>query len=139
MQDLRETFRPIAERYRKKKRVVSLLSSALLAAALISKLLEWQSVYLAIWGALGLLLVVLLGVGLVGEKPACPNCNGSLFSYLGAYCPECGSRSVNKGGWPGSPRCEACGKDLGHGAKGRRRYKVRSCTDCGCLLDDTGL
>ncbi len=40
----------------------------------------------------------------------CPACRNDLRNALGEYCPECGTKSMKKPGWPKSPHCSACEK-----------------------------
>jgi len=71
--------------------------------------------------------------------PKCPGCLIDLGARLGAFCPECGSPSLQPGSWFRAPKCDACGKTMSKGSKGRRRYTIHACTHCGLMLDEKGL
>lgn len=68
----------------------------------------------------------------------CPACEGTVTSGMGAFCPECGARSVVPGHRPNHHHCTSCNRWL-LVYKGTRQYKVRACTHCGVMLDDKGL
>lgn len=72
------------------------------------------------------------------QSPSCPACDGKITFGIGAFCPECGSKSVHPGHRPNWHHCNACSRHL-HVYKGSRQYKVRACTHCGVMLDDKGL
>jgi hypothetical protein len=87
------------------------------------------------WGLFAYWLVVLLFKSL-SKAPMCPACHNALNEDLGAYCPECGAKAVQDGGWLSDKCCSYCGKTLWHGKA--RHYTIRACTQCGVPLDEKG-
>ncbi|HEY3901138.1 MAG TPA: hypothetical protein VGM54_21175 [Chthoniobacter sp.] len=129
----REKFRPIAERYRQRSRIAGFgMAAFFLCIGLGFVVPKHLLTYLWIPAICSWLFMFF-----VARMPVCPACQNRLDASFGAFCPECGSHSLQPGGWTWSPRCESCGKSMRRG-KGRR-YKIRACTHCGLMLDDQGL
>ena len=133
----RATFKPIAQHYRRWERIIEyvffpiLVSFVLLAVVFPTFLAYGVSCFMVCWFSLILL------VAYVRPIPNCPACHNALDKGLGAFCPECGARAVQREYWMKRPWCASCDKGLTWG-KGRH-YTIRACTHCGVFLDDTGI
>lgn len=79
----------------------------------------------------------LLAISFAPRLPTCPACKRRSTRPFGAFCPECGSRSLQPETALLCSQCRSCGCDLRRGKS--RRYKVHYCTHCGLHLDDNGL
>lgn len=130
----REEYRPLVARYRRQGRI---LGFALVSACLcmfLGMTLPWPfTMYFWATGICSIAFCLFAR----GGVPNCPGCRKSPDLGLGEFCPNCGSRALERShGWfSGGPKCRACG--LGKG--GSRRYRIRACTHCGLGLDDRGL
>jgi len=130
---LREQFRPLAQRYRRRSWMTLVgMVGAIVCTALGMVLLPNLGLYFWLGGVCSCLLIMLTGP----VTPPCPACHHQLDSRFGAFCPECGSQSLRPGGWLGYPRCDSCGKTM-HCGRGRQ-YKIRACSFCGLWLDQKG-
>jgi predicted RNA-binding Zn-ribbon protein involved in translation (DUF1610 family) len=133
----RELFAPIAQKYRTNIRyiqVIFIISVVILVTGffLLRHFMGW-----AMGGFFVCWLAILI---LVCTQPRleCPACHGDLNSReLGSYCPECGAAGLKPGGWFQAPYCESCDKSLRRSRA--QRYRIRACTHCGLMLDETGL
>jgi hypothetical protein len=69
--------------------------------------------------------------------PDCPRCGKNLGDLFGSYCPEC-LGSLSPGG-TSERNCTTCGKAL-RNSKGKRgrNFRIRGCSHCGLLLDESG-
>jgi hypothetical protein len=130
----RETFRPIAERYRQRSRIAGFGMAAFFLCIGLGFMLP-KHLFMYLW--LGCICSWLYMFFAAPRMPDCPACHNRLDAGFGAFCPECGSHSLQPGSWLRSPRCESCGKTMRRG-KGRH-YTIRACTHCGLMLDDRGL
>lgn len=135
----REAFQPLAKRYRRFNLIVGMgfVSGAICLVLAMNFKDTWF-----IWPLVGIficsLLLVLCSV-FVGcfRMPSCPACHNAIWETFGAYCPECGAKTLDHRTWPFSPRCLTCGQSMRRGR--RRLYKIRACTHCGVMLDEIGL
>lgn len=131
----REQFRPLAQVYRQRSRkalygMVPFFVCLILAITVQKQL----AFYFFVAGMCSLFFMVFASP----RTPDCPACHIKLDREFGAFCPECGSRSLQPANWfRWSPRCESCRKTMARG-KGRY-YKIRACTHCGIMLDEKGL
>ena len=133
----RELFAPIAQKYRTGIRYVwvfFIISGVIMATGFLLPR------YFMGWAMGGFFVCWLAIVILACTQPRleCPGCHGDLNSReLGSYCPECGAAGLRPGDWFQAPYCESCGKSLRRSRA--QRYRVRACTHCGLMLDETGL
>lgn len=132
---LRHAFSCIASDYRRHGRigfagVGGFMCCILLAIILPKTLFPWFFIPVLIFW------LVAFGSAVSALRLVCPGCSNEIEHSFGRYCPECGSRQLEAGGWFRSPHCTACGKFMRHG-KGRH-YKIRACTHCGLMLDEKG-
>jgi len=98
------------------------------------------------WRPMGWLpfLAWLVTAGLIVLAPPlmCGCCNKTLDKALARYCPECGADAIER---PGPHKlavcdhCASCHRTLTRGRRRSRRWKIRFCTYCGALLDETGV
>lgn len=134
--DFREQFKPLAAHYRRRLRwmVWSIVAAVAACVALAHLLPDTLTVFCFLGGVASFLLI---GVVFWPTLPPCPACRRQLDNTVGMFCPECGSPSVQPGGWFKPPGCSSCGKGM-NSARGRK-YKIRACTHCGVMLDEKGL
>jgi hypothetical protein len=132
----RDQFKPLAARYRRRLRRTgwSMAGAVALFVALGFLLPNECTIYCFLGGVSSFLLIGVIGWPVL---PPCPACHNPLDTGLGMFCPECGSPSLQPGGWFKPPKCGACGKWMNTN-KGRH-YKIRNCTHCGLRLDEKGL
>ena len=140
--DKTREFAPLAERHRRFSRMASMLSVPFLVwLALWFAHLVWEVLPIDAEPWFYIIGVVIFCpnafVWLSRPGLACPACKGNL-EQVGAYCPECGSASLETRTAFSSPACGACGKTLSNHESGRS-YRIRNCTHCGCLLDAEGI
>jgi hypothetical protein len=147
-EQMQRAFAPIAGSYRRQKPVaVGCISGMALCLLLMQLVPRFLSPWLLVPAAV--CFVSALVAGLSAPDLICPSCQNELEHDLGAYCPECGSRNLQAGGWERSPdytwfrepSCNACRRMLLRSKRltQRRLYKVRACTHCGLMLDVRGL
>jgi len=141
------TFRPAAERYRRRRRMGLYL---LMGFMLGGFLLMYVNVPDAVnaWGLI-LLLAALVGAVVTfafGLRLRCPACRHRLEPARGPYCPQCGSdqfqHGIHRGGTRNAsdPYCPSCdGRIVEEDADSRRSYAIRGCTHCGVMLDEIGV
>lgn len=129
----RERFRLMAEHYHRRSRRAMFGIGAFFLCLILGMTLP-KHLFLYFWA--GGICSWLFVVFAAPSTPDCPACHSQLDASLGAFCPECGSRSLQPGGWFRSPRCDCCRKSLRRG-KGRH-FKIRACTHCGVMLDEKG-
>lgn len=129
-----EKFRPVADAYRRRMRKALLVLGASLICGIFSFAIPTSHPG---WGVGGIMACMLVLLFFTTARCECPGCHNDLARGLGAYCPECGARSLQQNKWLGTGYCLSCGKELLQG-KGHR-YKVRACTHCGLFLDARGL
>lgn len=139
MKDMREAFRPIAEDIRRKTRFAGVVLATVFVLCAVSAIMEWPVVFFIAWTAIAYLFLFAVIHAAAVQPIACPGCSEPILTKLGPHCPECGEHAVRKGDWFQYPKCAACGKELAKGHKSGRRYKIKSCTHCGCRLDDMGI
>jgi hypothetical protein len=140
-------FKAHARRYRRRKRIaLSLLIGFMLVGVLMMNInLPSEA---AIWG-IGLMaaswLFALL-IFLAGLRLRCPACKKRLEPARGLYCPMCGSDQFEYGRhkigplfgrYPYCPSCEL--KISDPSGDDARTYRIRGCTHCGVMLDESGL
>jgi hypothetical protein len=135
---LKESFRPIAERHRRSRRIAGYLVAGGIALLLLGYVLPTAR-FGSTWGLVGFLicLVTAFSVTLLTPALTCPACANELRAGLDQFCPECGVRGLAPASWFRVPHCSACGRDLGR--RKTHRYEIRACTHCGLWLDDEGL
>ena len=133
---LRDAFRSVASDYRRHTRV-SYVAAGGFAGCLIAALILPKVLFP--WFLIPAFTFWLVALGSMASAPCliCPGCSNEIDCSFGRYCPECGSPELQTVGWLRSPRCTACGKSMRRG-KGRH-YRIRACTHCGLMLDDSGL
>lgn len=131
-------FRPIAERYRQRKRKsIYLLVGFMLGGFLLMKLSPPGVVL--IWGLSILMSALLLSVVIFafGLRLKCPACKKRLEPAKGPYCPQCGSDQFQR---TREPYCPSCNSSIGdEDSDSSRNYRIRGCTHCGVMLDEIGL
>lgn len=138
-QAFRKTYETLAARYRRRLNTVfKIYGAALLGCLLLFGATRPAHPHLILIGALALFFLVLVTImAIFIVLPRCPACGNSLEDGLGAYCPECGARSVTQKGWFGNAECASCGRSLRFAKS--RCFKIRACTHCGVMLDEEGL
>ena len=67
------------------------------------------------WGAFSVGLGMFLAVGALSTGPrlVCPGCDNEIdvaARRMGHYCPECGSRELQRGDWLHDSTCKSCGR-----------------------------
>jgi hypothetical protein len=133
---LRDAFASIAADCRRHRRIALFGAGGFAGCILLAMLLpkSWFP-----WFAIPVVLSWLISFGAIVSAPRlmCPGCRHEIDRGFGPYCPECGDRQLEPGGWFRSPRCGTCGKTMRRGKY--RHYKIRACTHCGLMLDDRGL
>lgn len=89
----------------------------------------------------GVCIAALLVTILLMPRPQCPACTNRLDLGYGPYCPECGSRALERSdsllATATTVKCNACRKTMTSGRWGDP-YMTRCCTYCGLKLDDEG-
>lgn len=140
LMSFRESFKPLAERYRRYQGVAYLalvLGLCIGLFVLMPVLLlhsttnPWVVFPLLLCVAIYGILVVLVPV------PRCPACHNRLDRGFGAFCPECGARALERATWFREAQCSSCARPLTRGKT--RHYKIRACTHCGVQLDEEGV
>ena len=132
---LREAFSSVAANYRRQERTcvwgfAGFAGSIVLAVILPTAWLPWSAIPVAICFAFFFFAMI----GMAGI--VCPGCSNEIENSFGCYCPECGSRQLQRNGWYRAPHCTACGKRMRRGRA--RMYTIRACTHCGLMLDEEG-
>jgi hypothetical protein len=91
-------------------------------------------------GLAGLLIVCLAMMLVMRSVVRCPRCGVSVFS-IGVWCPVCGQRALEPGGFFSAPHCRACDRRLTkRGRHGTiRTYPVCACSHCGLRLGPDAL
>jgi len=141
------TFRPTAERYRRRRRMGLYLMLGFMLGGFLLMYVNVADV-VRIWGII-LLVVAWLGAVVTfafGVKLICPACKNRLKPAKGPYCPQCGSEQFQHGihrhGEPGVnyPYCSSCdGRIAEEDGDSPRSYRIRGCTHCGVMLDVMGV
>jgi len=131
---LRERFRRTVSAFRLRRNIASITGVA-------AVFLSWYALRRVPDGGdlfwIAAVVVVCITTGIANTMPRCPLCDSRLHGRLGHFCPNCGAAELAPGRL-GVPYCSAC-RTYMTGMKGRRRYKIRACTWCGLMLDETGL
>jgi hypothetical protein len=130
---LRERFQNARARYNRKM-LLGLIAMGIAAICSMIGMNLTLSISFAyssfvVCGITALILVFLL-------HPNCPACHNAVEDSLGAFCPECGARALQRGGWFKFPKCSSCSREMRHGKS--RGYTIRNCTHCGLKLDEKG-
>jgi hypothetical protein len=134
--DARETFRPLAIVYRRRKRAASFIILPVFAFTGFA-MFFLPSAYAWVGGACFIVLAIVADT--FTPKLSCPVCRKKTDSKLDRFCPECGHESISKpSGFWSWPKCGNCGKQLVH-ARGRPYWSICYCTHCSAHLDDDGL
>jgi hypothetical protein len=125
---------PHATRYRSRKRsFVKFALSGFVLAGIAALAPESLAAYF------GVPAIALIGTSLIlfFTMPGitCPACQKSAETF-DKFCPECGASGLHVDKLLGT-RCDSCGKTLG--TYKTRNYRIRFCTHCGVMLDQTGL
>lgn len=130
----REQFKPLAEHYHQRSRLAGFGVAGFFLCVLLGMALP-KPLFIYFWmaGVASWFFIVIA----MPRTPSCPACSHRLDGGFGAFCPECGGRALQAGGWLRAPRCDACGKSMRRGRT--RQYKIRACTHCGLRLDERGL
>jgi len=140
-------FKPRARQYRRRKHIALMLIVGLVFACAV---LAQSSVgnFIGVWGLVALLAcwVCAVLVVLFGLRLKCPACEKPLMPATGPYCPNCGSEAYEQGrhvrGTPPSRYafCPFCNSAISDGDGDQpRTYRIRGCTHCGVMLDETGV
>lgn len=122
-----ETFRPLAESYHRGSSMSRFCGAAGLLSWTLGVVLQ-RPIFFGIVSVCSWLLMVFTAP----RMPDCPACHNKLEG-LGAFCPECGSRSLQPESRFRAPRCSSCGKSMDE------EHKIRACASCGLMLDENGL
>lgn len=132
---LNESFAPELKRYHTRARITYVILGGFVACIVIGFVLPKAMAFLG-WLPIGLVIAAMLSSP---QLPSCPCCNNHPDRPFGAFCPECGSKSLKSQSQQGvrRPMCGACGKQMRRG-KGRG-FKICYCTHCGFHLDKDGL
>ena len=151
--EFQEAFRPLAARYRDRRRIALLAMIAGFGLLLLSTLCKGVATFvfdqpfqgglpdILMWGVTACFIV---GIVFWRSAPAlfCPACRADLEEDIEeavvVYCPECGSDRLRRD-FLDRAKCEACGKTLASGKGGGRRHRLRACHICGLMLDVGGL
>lgn len=141
------TFRPTAERYRRRRRMgLRLLIGFMLGGFLLMYVNVPNVVRVS-----GFILLLAAWLGAVGTfafglRLRCPACRNRLEPAKGPYCPQCGSdqfqHGIHRSGQQGAndAYCPSCdGTIADEDADSSRSYRIRGCTHCGVMLDETGV
>ena len=142
-----KTFKLQAQRYRNRKRAALLLTLGfLLGCAVLTNNSIGRAAGLAGFGVLVTCWAGAVGLALFGLGLTCPACRKRLLPAKGRYCPQCGSDQFDGGSHRRGPAqsrfvfCPACGGTIHDGDNEQpRAYRVRGCTHCGVLLDESGV
>lgn len=132
-----EEYRPLVAKYRRHVRILGFGMVSAWLCIFLGMTLPWPfTMYFWATGIWSIAFCLFARVGV----PNCPGCRKSPDLGAGEFCPDCGSRALERSpGWfSGGPKCRACGNCMTRG-KGRRRCRIRVCTHCGLGLDDRGL
>lgn len=139
-------FNAHAQRYRRRQRIaLSLMIGFMLVGLLMMNISLSNEV--AIWGG-GLIAAssFALLVFVAGLKLRCPACKKRLEPARGLYCPLCGSDRFEYGRhkigplFARRPYCPSCEHKIADSSgDDSRTYRIRGCTHCGVMLDETGL
>ncbi len=147
---VQQQFAPLAARRRRLGRiaireiyvlvgcVIASMFGFLGASALTGSTASWLFPW--ILAPAGACVAALIVTTLLMPRPKCPGCANPVEKGYGPYCPECGSRALERAGiFPASTtsRCGACRKTLSVG-RGGKPYMIRFCTFCGLKLDEEG-
>lgn len=129
-----ERFRPVATRYRDRKRGFLLLLFAGLAVAAAALLPPGgvsgpALVVAAILTAAGMVLAFTI------PSLRCPHCDHQL-ERLARFCPRCSADAIQIRVWRGN-RCGGCGKGLS--THRGRHFPICYCSRCGVLVDRLGV
>jgi hypothetical protein len=136
LERFRAAFHPLAQRYRHRIRCIGY---PIAATAVVCWLLAIVFPRFLPWCVPGFMVSILALILLtcVSPLPKCPACHNALDHGLGEFCPECGSRGLDRVGWLHARQCASCEKRLTR--RKARHYKIRACTQCGVFLDEKGL
>jgi hypothetical protein len=143
---LQQTFQRVASRYRRRSRVadvaIKIFMICFVALFVIVRFLLKDDELWIPYVLEGLIFGVVLFVILQPRFPSCPACHGRLDGRFGHFCPSCGRRQLRGDSY--QAHCDGCGESIDlkwrEGGRGRcRRYRIRACTHCGLLVDQTGL
>jgi hypothetical protein len=140
-------FKAHAQRYRRRKRIALSLMIGFMVVGVLMMNINLPN-EAAIWGgglmAASWLFALLIFVS--GLRLRCPACKKRLEPARGLYCPMCGSDRFEYGRhkigplfarYPYCPSCEHKIDDPS--GDDSRTYRIRGCTHCGVMLDETGL
>ncbi|WP_147263634.1 hypothetical protein [Roseimicrobium gellanilyticum] len=130
-----ETFKPLLERYRTRIRIGWAVGLVSVACVVLNAVLGlfWLEGFTGF--AFGFLVIVTLIY--LGKLPNCPGCGNQPHHPPNQFCPECGSRALQRAGSTRHAHCRQCGLAI-QSRKGRH-HKIRHCTHCGLHLDEHGL
>ena len=141
------SFRPRAERYRRRRRLgLYLMFGFMLGGIGLANVNLPDS---ARFSAFALLVLAWLGAVvtlLFGLKLRCPACRNRLEPAKGLYCPQCGSDQFQHGvhrrksSNANHRYCPSCDNTIEEeDGDSSRSYCIRGCTHCGVMLDEKGL
>ncbi|HSH92642.1 MAG TPA: hypothetical protein VK968_00690 [Roseimicrobium sp.] len=137
----RDSFRPVADAYRRFDRRATIITFILFGLFIVGIEALPKTVINWVCGPLVVALVI-WSCWAASRRPLleCPACHNLIDSRtLGSFCPECGSDHLDRGNWLLPAKCGACDKRIFRGRRGGRRYTIRACTHCGVQLDQKGV
>jgi hypothetical protein len=132
---LDESFAPERKRYHTRARITKVILGGFVACIVVGFA---QPKAMAFLGMLPMGFVI--AAFLTSPRlPPCPGCHNHPDRPFGAYCPECGSKSLKSQSEQEvrQPMCGACGKQMPR--RKSRGFKICCCTHCGFHLDKDGL
>jgi len=128
---LRAQFAPTIASYRRHVRWVWLTMAIGVVLFIISGALGY-----GFCGFIPIAMIIAMVIAFHAPPLCCPNCDHRIDKCLGPFCPECGRRAVNPGGFFTSPKCTACRRTL---RSKQGHCRIRACTHCGLWVDDWGV
>lgn len=138
MNDLRNEFRPIAERFRRNARIAPWAVFGCLLCVALAFWLKSGALFAIAFGSIALFFAGAIGIAIFAPIK-CPGCERSPFGKLGVHCPECGAAALAQATRWHTRTCTSCGTTLQRGPKNARRWRIRFCTHCCGHLDDAGV
>ena len=130
-----EEYRPLAAQYRRRKRIAGIGAAVFCVCLLLGMILP-KTMFIYFWAAA--MSSWFFFAFTMKRVPKCPGCHNPPDAGFGAFCPDCGQRTLepNDSWFYWSPKCRSCGKRMKSGKS--RSYKIRNCTHCGLMLDEKG-
>ncbi|MGF6492767.1 hypothetical protein ABIE56_000924 [Luteibacter sp. 621] len=136
MADLRDTFSPVAERYRRIERIAAGGTVLFFLSIALASTLGHMPTFFAMTAIAGWLTVV--SALFVAPRLICPGCQKPVDRPEGEWCPCCGERSLSKQTLWRKRTCFSCHRRFSNRRKSRIRG-IRYCTHCSSYLDEKGI